>query len=162
MRQSKFWCSHLQKESTFRTNLKKPTYFLGWFLARKLSLWSTTPAVTLQSHLEFTPKSSNAAVWPLAHFLSVIFFSSFYQEKLGRWVGPQLLGEFTATSNNQEVNIEFDSKLLAMWKMSKQRRRWSRGGVMVGPHTIDPGFRKCLFVLLKRYIIDRKPLWGDC
>lgn len=65
-------------KNNVRMNLIKTTFCLGWFVARKLPLCSTTPAVTTsQSHLEFTPKSSNAAVWLLAHFLSffVFFFS---------------------------------------------------------------------------------------
>lgn len=116
MRKPKFWRSHLQKESTFRTNVKKNTHthiFLVGFLPENCH--SVAPLQQsrhkailnlLQNH-----QMQQSGLWPV-FFLS--FFFSFYQEKLGHRVGPQLLGEFTATNNNQEVNIEFESKLLAM------------------------------------------------
>lgn len=85
-----------------------------------------------------------------------VFISFFFPSKKGNPAsGAQLLGEFTATNNNQEINIKFESKLLVKSKMSSQpinyaeieqtaqaqKQQGGRGG---GPHTnlTFTGFKK--------------------
>lgn len=143
----------------------------NWFPARKLPLCSVTPAAaTLQSHFEFTPKSSNAAVWPLARF----HFLFFPPQNATQWVsGTQLHRQFTATHNNQEINVKLKSKLLIKSKMSTQPIKYVEFEQTTQAQKRGDGgdpcqnqgftwFRKWLLLLLGSYIIDRKLLPGDC
>lgn len=97
-----------KKEPMFRANLKKKKkhiFFLVGFLPENCH--SVAPLQQSQRH---------KAILNLLQNHQMHFF--FLSRKASHRVGPSCpAGEFINSNNKKEINIEFESKLLAVWKM---------------------------------------------